>query len=405
MADGADSENNARITADLLFGVGQVAAQDWDACAGPANPFVSHAFFSALEGSGSVSGRTGWLPLHLAVRDRQGPEWPNGRLAAVVPMYLKSHSFGEYVFDHAWAEAMAQAGYRYYPKLQIAVPFTPVPGPRLLVRPDADPRVLPTLISTIEQVARHQGVSSVHATFATEPECARLAGYDWLTRYGLQYHWHNNSYDRFEDFLAALSARKRKAVRKERRVVADSGVRLHSLTGDEIRPEHWDAFHRFYTDTTDRKLGFAYLNREFFHRLGAVMPERLLLVMAEEDGRWVAGALHVIGGDTLYGRNWGAVGHYKFLHFEACYYQAIEFAIARGLSRVEAGAQGEHKLQRGYEPSLTYSAHWIRKCGFRDTLAEHLALERARVLELKRELDEDSPYRQDGRLRQDDSGA
>ncbi len=389
-----EGSEHHQITADLLFGASQADPADWDACAGHTNPFVSHAFFSALEESGSVSGRTGWLPLHVAVRDRQGPQWPRGRLAAVAPMYLKNHSFGEYVFDHAWAEAYDRAGLQYYPKLQIAVPFTPVTGPRLLIRPDADPQVLPTLVATLEQVARHQKVSSIHATFCTEQEWHMLAATGWLQRTGLQYHWHNQGYGSFDDFLQALSARKRKAIRKERQAVADSGVRLHTLTGDAIKAEHWDAFHRCYLETSDRKWGLAYLNREFFHRLGAAMADRVVLVMAEADGRWIAGALNMIGGDTLYGRNWGGGVDIPFLHFEACYYRAIDFAIANGLKRVEAGAQGDHKLQRGYQPTLTYSVHWIRKCAVRDTLAAHLERERETVADLKATLEAEQPYRE-----------
>ena len=383
----------AGISADLLFGAGRIDAAEWDACAGPGDPFTSHAFFTALEESGSVSGRTGWLPLHLAVRDRCGPESPRGRLAAVVPLYVKNHSYGEYVFDQEWALAYEQAGLSYYPKLQIAVPFTPVTGRRLLIRPDADPAVLPALVGTLEQVARHQKVSSIHATFCTEAEWQALGETGWLQRLGIQYHWSNRGYRDFDDFLATLTARKRKAIRKEREAVAASGVRLHTLVGAEIRPEHWDAFHRRYVDTTDRKWGFAYLNREFFHRLGAAMGERAMLVMAEADGQWIGGALNLIGDDTLYGRNWGGPQDIPFLHFEACYYRAIDFAIERGLKRVEAGAQGEHKLQRGYEPSFTYSAHWVRKCGVREILVEHLERERTAIRALKADLDGESPYR------------
>ena len=383
----------AGISADLLFGAGRASADEWDACAASGDPFTSHAFFSALEDSGSVSGRTGWLPLHLALRDRCGPANPGGRLAAVVPLYLKNHSYGEYVFDQGWADAYRQAGLHYYPKLQIAVPFTPVTGRRLLIRPDADPAVLPTLAATLEQVARHQKVSSIHATFCTEAEWRALGETGWLQRLGIQYHWTNQGYRSFEEFLETLTARKRKAIRKERAAVAASGVRLHTLVGAEIGAEHWDAFHRHYVDTSDRKWGIAYLNREFFHRLGAMMGERAMLVMAEADGRWIGGALNLIGGDTLYGRNWGGPSDIPFLHFEACYYRAIDFAIERGLSRVEAGAQGEHKLQRGYEPVFTYSAHWVRKCGVREVLVEHLEQERQAIRELKAELEAETPYR------------
>ncbi|MEI6560074.1 MAG: GNAT family N-acetyltransferase [Rhodospirillaceae bacterium] len=382
------------ISADLLFGVGRVEAAEWDACAGSGDPFVSHAFFAALEESGAASGRAGWLPLHLAVRDRCGPDSPRGRLAAVVPLYLKSHSYGEYVFDQEWAVAYERGGLQYYPKLQIAVPFTPVTGRRLLLRPDADPAVLPALVGTLEQVARHQKVSSIHATFCTESEWQALGATGWLQRLGVQYHWINRGYRDFDDFLDQLTARKRKAIRKEREAVATSGVRLHTLVGDEIRSEHWDAFHRHYVDTSDRKWGLAYLNREFFQRLGAAMPERVMLVMAEADGRWIGGALNLIGDDTLYGRNWGGPQEIPFLHFEVCYYRAIEFAISRGINKIEAGAQGEHKRQRGYDPVFTYSAHWVRKCGVREVLVEHLERERVAMGELKARLETETPYRQ-----------
>ncbi|MBI1208875.1 MAG: GNAT family N-acetyltransferase [Azospirillum sp.] len=377
----------AAVTVRLLQGLGEIAAAEWDACAGTANPFVSHAFLSTLEHSGTVSGRTGWLPVHLVA------EAPGGRIDGAVPMYLKSHSFGEYVFDHAWADAYQQAGGDYYPKLQIAVPFTPVPGPRLLVRPDADPATAASLIRAIELVGRQQSVSSAHVTFPDPAAWHRLGEAGWLLRSGHQYHWHNQGYRSFDDFLAALSSRKRKAIRKERRAVADSGVAIEVLTGAALRPEHWDAFYRFYIDTGSRKWGRPYLNRGFFHRLGAVLAERVVLVMAARNGRWIAGALNLLGQDALYGRHWGAVEDVPFLHFETCYYRAIEFAITHGLARVEAGAQGEHKLQRGYLPVPTYSAHWIRDAGFRRVLDHHLRREREMVGHTVAALGEATPYR------------
>lgn len=379
------------ISVKVLTGIAEVEPAAWDACAGPDNPFLAHAFLLALEESGSVGGRSGWQPAHMVA------EAPDGRVVGAVPMYAKGHSYGEYVFDHSWANAYERAGGRYYPKLQVAVPFTPVPGPRLLVRPGAgDDAVRRALVRAMEEVARRFDVSSVHATFPTEPEWRLLGEEGWLQRTGVQYHWDNRGYASFDDFLGALNARKRKAIRKERREVAESGVRLHTLTGDALKPEHWDAFHRFYMETADRKWGGGYLKRSFFHRLGAQMADRVVLVMCEDGGEWVAGALNLLGTDTLYGRNWGSDGRYRFLHFEACYYRALDFAIERGLKRVEAGAQGEHKIQRGYLPVRTFSAHWVRDPGFRDVLDRHLALERAAVEEEIGGLGELSPYRRDG---------
>ncbi|HYH17819.1 MAG TPA: GNAT family N-acetyltransferase [Azospirillum sp.] len=385
MPDGGDA-----ITVKILTGIGEADPAQWDACAGPDNPFLRHAFLAALEESGSAAARTGWQPMHLAALDAEG------RIAGAVPMYVKSHSYGEYVFDHSWAHAYERAGGKYYPKLQVAVPFTPVPGPRLLVRPDAGPGVFQSLIQAMEEVARRYGVSSVHVTFPDEAEWSRLGEAGWLRRLGVQYHWHNRGYGSFDDFLGTLSSRKRKSIRKERREVAESGVRIHALSGDDIRPAHWDAFFRFYMDTTDRKWGGGYLTRDFFHRLGATMADAVVLVMCEDGGEWVAGALNLRGSDALYGRNWGSDGRYRFLHFEACYYTALDYAIAHGLARVEAGAQGEHKIQRGYLPVPTYSAHWIRDAGFRRVLANHLEQERAAVRAEIDALGELSPYRKDG---------
>jgi len=385
MPDGGDA-----ITVKILTGIGEADPAQWDACAGPDNPFLRHAFLAALEESGSAAAPTGWQPMHLTALDAEG------RIAGAAPMYVKSHSYGEYVFDHSWAHAYERAGGKYYPKLQVAVPFTPVPGPRLLVRPDAGEGVAPALIQAMEEVARRSGVSSVHVTFPREAEWDRLGEAGWLRRLGVQYHWHNRGYGSFDDFLGALSSRKRKSIRKERREVAESGVRIHALSGGDIKPVHWDAFYRFYMDTTDRKWGGGYLTRGFFHRLGATMADDVVLVMCEDGGEWVAGALNLKGTDALYGRNWGSDGRYRFLHFEACYYTALDYAIAHGLARVEAGAQGEHKIQRGYLPVPTYSAHWIRDAGFRRVLANHLEQERAGVRAEIEALGELSPYRKDG---------
>jgi predicted N-acyltransferase len=313
------------------------------------------------------------------------------------PLYLKSHSYGEYVFDWGWAEAFQRAGGRYYPKLQAAVPFTPVPGPRLLVRADAPAGTAPTLAAAMVQLARQLGVSSLHVTFHDEAEAALFARLGFLPRIGQQYHWRNEGYGSFDDFLAKLSSRKRKAVRKERAEAASHGVRLRTLTGPEIEPRHWEAFYRFYLDTVERKWAHAYLTRDFFTRLGAAMAEKVLLIVAETDaGEPVGGALNLVGADALYGRYWGSCADYRFLHFEACYYRAIDFAIARGLARVEAGAQGAHKIQRGYLPIATHSAHWIAEAGFRKAVAGFLDTERPAVEAEIAELAAGSPFRRDG---------
>lgn len=374
------------IQVKLVQGIGQIDAPSWDACVGPDQPFLSHAFLSALEDSGSATGETGWLPLHLVVE-------ADGALLAGAPMYLKSHSFGEYVFDWGWANAYERAGGRYYPKLQVSVPFTPVPGPRLLVRPDA-PDARRILIEGLVSAAEQTNVSSLHVTFCPEPEWRALGEAGLLCRQGVQYHWHNRGYVCFDDFLAGLKSSKRKTIRKERARVAEQGVELEVLTGDGLMPDIWDVFYPFYLETVDKRWGNAYLSKRFFRRLGETMPERVVLVMARHRGRYIAGALNLRGADTLYGRIWGARREFEFLHFEACYYQAIDFAIRHGLARVEAGAQGQHKLQRGYEPVSTYSAHWIRDPGLRDAVERFLAQERremAAEIEALRDL---LPYRQ-----------
>ena len=367
--------------------IAQLPAAEWDACAGD-NPFVRHAFLAALEDSGSVSAETGWLPQHLAIADS------DGRLLGCVPLYLKSHSYGEYVFDWGWADAYERAGGRYYPKLQASVPFTPVTGPRLLVRPDAErAAVADALIAGMLGLARRHDVSSLHVTFPTADEWHRLGEAGFLQRVGIQYHWENRGYQSFDEFLAGLASRKRKAIRRERREVAESGLHIRTLTGGDIRPLHWDAFYRFYLATSDKKWGPSYLTRDFFHQLGETMAERVVLVLAELGSEPVAGALNLMGGGVLYGRNWGSIGRFRFLHFEACYYQAIEFAIRHGLERVEAGAQGEHKIQRGYLPAETYSSHWIRDSGFRDAVADFLERERAGLRHEQLVLSSLAPFR------------
>ncbi len=376
------------VTIKVASRIGDLPAAEWDACAGEQNPFVSHAFLSALEDSGSTTAETGWLPQHLAMSDR------DDRLIGCAPLYLKNHSYGEYVFDWGWADAYERAGGRYYPKLQSSVPFTPVTGPRLLVRPGAAREaVAGALIVGMVELADRHGVSSLHVTFPEEPEWQALGAAGFLRRSGLQYHWVNRGYDSFEDFLATLTSRKRKAIRKERRRVAECGVVLRRLSGAEIEPRHWDAFYHFYLATADRKWGQPYLNREFFARLGEDLAEQIVLVLAEQDGTPVAGALNLRGGGALYGRNWGSIGHYRFLHFETCYYQAIEHAIAHGLETVEAGAQGEHKIQRGYLPVETYSAHWIRDSGFRAAVAQFLERERVMQGHEKAALEGLNPFR------------
>ncbi len=368
--------------------IGELPAAAWDACAGDDNPFVSHAFLRALEDSGSVGPKTGWRPRHVVVEDG------SGALVATAPLYLKSHSQGEYVFDHGWAEAWERAGGRYYPKLQLAVPFTPVPGPRLLVRPGHEAEATRGALSHgLVEIARRLGVSSLHATFVQEADLQTLGEAGLMVRLGCQFHWANRGYRTFEDFLGELSSRKRKAIRRERRAATADGLAVHTLSGGEIEPRLCDAFFAFSMDSGRRKWGRPYLTRAFFERIGATMPDRIVLVMAERDGRPVAGALNLRGRDALYGRNWGCLEDHRFLHFEACYYQAIDYAIAHGLARVEAGAQGEHKIQRGYLPVPTWSAHWIRDAGFAAAVQDFLGRERRAVEAEMRTLGEFSPFR------------
>ncbi|MBT4891147.1 MAG: N-acetyltransferase [Rhodospirillales bacterium] len=371
----------------ILNAIGHIPAKQWDACARDSNPTVSHAFLSALEDSGSVGGDAGWLPQHLAVFDE------SGMLAAAAPMYLKSHSYGEYVFDWGWADAFERAGGRYYPKLQSSVPFTPVTGPRLLVRPGVDQKYADALIGGMTQVCEQLGVSSIHVTFPTEVEWQRFGDRGFLQRTGEQFHWLNDGYTSFDDFLSRLSSRKRKNIRKEREKVSKLGLRFEALSGADLNEQSWDAFYGFYCNTSDRKWGQTYLSREFFTLLGERMAERTLLFMVYEDEHPVAGALNLVGRDALYGRNWGCSEHHKFLHFECCYYQAIDYAITHGLSRVEAGAQGPHKLQRGYLPTKTYSAHWIRDRGLRDAIERYLVSERIQIEDEIEILTEHSPFR------------
>lgn len=383
--------DSSHVAVRLVADITTIPAAEWDACAGSDNPFVGHAFLAAIEESGSAGAATGWLPQHIVLQD------DGGRVIGIVPAYLKSHSYGEYVFDQGWAQAFERAGGRYYPKLQVSVPFTPATGPRLMVRPGADAgAVRATLIAGLEAVAQNRKISSIHATFLMPEDREAFERAGWLTRIGCQYHWHNQGYARFDDFLDALASRKRKSIRKERQEVEATGVELVTLTGGDLRAEHWDVFYRFYIDTSDRKWGSPYLTKDFFHRIGRTMADRVVLILARHDGKWVAGALNLMGSDTLYGRNWGCGADFRFLHFEACYYRAIDFAIAHGLQRVEAGAQGEHKIQRGYLPTETVSAHWIAHPGLRDAVDDFLVRERRAMAAEIEALAEHSPFRKNG---------
>jgi predicted N-acyltransferase len=395
--------HNLRIR--IATSLADVPAAAWDACAAvepggtglsaqsaargqAANPFISHAFLFSLEQSHSVGGRTGWQPRHLLV------ETAEGELVGAAPCYLKSHSKGEYVFDHGWADAFERAGGDYYPKLQVAVPFTPVTGPRLLARHGPlSEQARQSLADALVEITRASELSSAHITFLTRSEWELLGRRGYLQRTDQQFHWENAGYSWFEDFLAALNARKRKTIRRERKEALAPGIEIDWLTGSDLTESVWDSFFAFYMDTGSRKWGRPYLTREFFSRVGASMADRILLIMAKRNGRYIAGAINFIGPDTLYGRNWGAVEHHPFLHFEVCYYQAIEFAIAHGLKRVEAGAQGPHKIQRGYLPAATYSAHWIPDPAFRRAVAQFLERERQMIEHKMEGLAEFSPFR------------
>ena len=370
----------------------EIGREAWDACAANpdynANPFVAYDFLDALEESNCAVERTGWGPRHLSVRDEAG------EVAAVMPLYLKSHSQGEYVFDHSWADAYERAGGAYYPKLLCASPFSPVTGPRLLVRPDVDADAARrVLLGGALTVCERYGASSLHVTFPNEADWRFLGEQGLLRRQNQQYHWHNAGYATFEDFLAALSSGRRKTIRRERRD-AQAGLEIVGLTGADITEDHWDAFFAFYMDTGSRKWGRPYLSRPFFSMLGERMADKVLLLMARREGRWIAGALNLIGGDCLYGRNWGCLEDVPFLHFELCYSQAIEHAIRLGLPRVEAGAQGEHKIARGYLPAPVYSAHWIADPALRAPVAQFVEREREAVRGEMQYLEEEySPFK------------
>jgi uncharacterized protein len=407
------AEPMIEVTLRVANSLKEVAAEAWDACANPVvgrdqgngadlapreaqentleteyNPFISYDFLSSLELSQSVRTRGGWQPLHLLAEDS------NGTLVGAVPCYAKTHSQGEYVFDHGWAEAYERAGGSYYPKLQVSVPFTPATGRRLLVRPgpEAD-AVRGALADSLMDVCRRSNASSVHVTFATQPEWDLLGRRGFLKRTHQQFHWENAGYDSFDAFLAALASRKRKTIRREREDALSAGISVHWLTGADLTESVWDAFFDFYMETGSRKWGRPYLTRPFYSMVGEKMRDRILLVMAKRNGRWIAGAINFIGSHTLFGRHWGAVEHHPFLHFELCYYQAIQYAIEHKLDRVEAGAQGEHKISRGYLPTTTYSAHYIVDPGLRRAIEDFLKHERAYVAAAGAELAETAPFR------------
>ncbi|WP_312409457.1 GNAT family N-acetyltransferase [Shinella sp.] len=376
-----------------------IAADDWDRLSGasrvdaqtPYNPFISHAFLSSLEESGCAVAETGWLGQHLLL------EGDDGALLGALPAYLKNHSQGEYVFDHGWADAFERAGGRYYPKLQASIPFTPATGPRLLSR--VGQPVLPTqtaLAEGLKELAKRHGVSSAHVTFAPQDEMPVFEATGYLHRTDQQFHFINEGYGSHDDFLETLASRKRKALKKERRAALENGIEIDWLTGADLTESIWDQFFAFYLDTGSRKWGRPYLNREFYSLIGERMAEDILLVMAKRGGRYIAGAINFIGSDTLFGRHWGCVEDHPFLHFEVCYHQAIDFAIAKGLTRVEAGAQGEHKLARGYLPVTTHSAHYITHPGLRRAVAEYLERERRDVEMVGEYLAEHGPFRRGG---------
>ena len=379
------------LSASIHPTTGSIPAATWNALlpstAGvPDNPFLEHAFFLALEESGCATRRTGWQPQHIVIEDE------SGAAVGLMPLFLKSHSMGEYVFDHGWAEAFQRAGGRYYPKLQCSIPFTPVTAPKLLV-PSGDGAVKRALLTTAETLCDRLDASSVHATFVPEDEAALAVGADWLVRYDTQFHWHNQGFSSFDDFLGTLSSRHRKIIKRERRDALADGLTVKALSGAELTEAAWDAFYEFYEDTGSRKWGQPYLNRKFFSLLGERLAGRVVLIIAYDGPRPIAGALNLAGTTTLYGRNWGATRHVPFLHFEVCYYQAIDYAIEHKLAVVEAGAQGEHKLARGYEPTITRSIHYIADPGLRRAIADYLIRERASVTHEQETLDQYTPFR------------
>jgi hypothetical protein len=386
--------NAQEVEIRVVPAIVEIGAADWDACACPEasgggrpnDPFTTYRFLKALEDSRSVGTGTGWQPQYLAASVQ-------GQVIAVAPMYAKSHSQGEYIFDHNWAHALERAGGRYYPKLQVAVPHTPATGRRFLTRPGFEETGMAALVQGAVKLTDNNGLSSLHITFCSADEAERAEALGLMVRKSQQFHWQNDGYADFGGFLATLSSRKRKNIRKERAQAQDFGGTIHTLTGDQIQPEHWDAFWRFYQDTGARKWGTPYLTRQFFDRAQETLRDDMALVLAEREGKWIAGALNFIGADALYGRYWGCTEHHPFLHFELCYYQAIDIAIAMGLHTVEAGAQGEHKLARGYLPRPTWSLHWMRDPGFARAVGDYLQAERAAVDEEIEILTDYGPFR------------
>ena len=388
------------ITLKVVNAIGEVPAEAWDACANPHplegsntgskpdyNPFISHDFLSSLELSGSVRNRAGWQPMHLVAE-------ADGTVVGVVPCYAKSHSQGEYVFDHGWADAYERAGGDYYPKLQVAVPFTPAQGRRLLVKPGEHAEaVCNALADSLADICKRSNASSVHVTFLTEEEWRMLGSRNYLQRTHRQFHWINEGYDSFDGFLAALSSRKRKTIRREREDALSNGITIDWLTGSDLTESVWDTFFEFYMDTGSRKWGRPYLTRSFYSIVGEKMRDNILLVMAKRNGRYIAGAINFIGSDTLFGRHWGCLEQHAFLHFEVCYYQAMQFAIERKLARVEAGAGGSHKVTRGYMPTTTYSAHYIADPRLRRAIDDFLCHEREHVQAEIEEYAEAAPFR------------
>jgi uncharacterized protein len=382
---------DSQFTATIHPTTAAISPAVWNAlvpstCGRPDNPFLDHAFFLALEESGCATARTGWRPQHILLSDARGTP------AGLMPLFLKSHSMGEYVFDHGWADAYERAGGSYYPKLQCSVPFTPVTAPKLLV-PSGDPAIEAALLAAAQQLAIQREASSVHMTFVPPAEAQLVEGEGWLKRLDTQFHWHNEGFSSFDDFLETLSSRKRKTIRRERRDALADGLTVKWLSGSDLQEHHWDAFYDFYEDTGSRKWGRPYLNREFFSRLGATMADRIVLMLAYDGPTPIAGAINFVGSDRIFGRNWGCTRDVPFLHFELCYYQAIDYAIAHKLAVVEAGAQGEHKLARGYAPATTYSVHWIAHPGLRNAIADYLEHERAAVARNQEALDHYTPFR------------
>jgi uncharacterized protein len=374
------------LTPTIYSNISDIAQADWDSCAGADNPFIRYSFFHALEQSGSVGQRTGWLPRHVVLRDAQQ------QLAAIIPLYIKTNSYGEYVFDQPWAEALERAGGQYYPKLQCAVPFSPVPGARILRHPQSNVSYA-QISQALIAFSRELGVSSTHITFCSDHEISMLKPEGWMERLGMQFHWKNNGYKSFDDFLSALTSGYRKTIKRERRDVQNSDIQCQTLRGSEITEKHWDAFYSFYMATTEQKWGSAYLTRDFFTVLAKAQGDSIVLMLALDGCAYIAGALHLVGTHTLYGRNWGCIKEVPFLHFELCYYRAIDFAIEHGLKTIEAGAQGIHKIQRGYLPELTYSAHWIAHDGLSKAVEGFLNHERTGIHAQAAMLAQRSPFK------------